>query len=621
MKKIVCLIMLLAFGFVLTACDEKFDVTVLDGVWNEEFADSKNGVELNKLEGAKLFYDGEYVDFSTQLNKRKDVKYEFNTSNAFRFVNTPDEYAITIPSKNVVVDYSLSGYRVQLSFDESVLTVSHETKSPYGGNASGWHTYLNEWVIRYIDNPDYLDDNNLSYTRDKIVSTTILSNYEIILYSIVINDNKEIDKPYYNIGIVRHVKKYNDFHLFVMKSKNDQSKTFDKIIESFDKVTKFGAAENHVGQYEVKENENWSAETKAYYDKLNKTSTFEFGFFTYSLNDDGNLDTRNYLIEKVSKEEERLANLTGYETTILPTYSHIAWGDTPHYFCTELISSLAGGNGFDEKPVIQYTYQFTNNNNNVNINNTTANYTPMFDILRGEYDEYFKEIALGVKAYGKPVLFRLNNEMNTDWTSYCGLITLLDPDIFQKTWIRLYNIFEEMGVDNCIWIFNPIAETCPYSNWGEDLCYMPGTDYVQALGITRYEMLNNRDTAVGFKDGYTRLYEKNKDYWMNYPWIVSEFGCASGGEMLEDRKTMTELYRNQDMQAEWVTEMFSCLSDRKNNEFCSKITAAVWFNCNDYITVYDEEGNATTYIMNSLHLDSSLTTTFEAFREGLKKFR
>ena len=67
--------------------------------------------------------------------------------------------------------------------------------------------------------------------------------------------------------------------------------------------------------------------------------------------------------------------------------------------------------------------------------------------------------------------------------------------------------------------------------------------------------------------------------------------------------------------------MFDCLSDRENNEFCSKITAAVWFNCNDYITVYDEEGNATRYIMNSLHLDSSLTTTFEAFKEGLKKFR
>ena len=49
MKKIVCLIMLLAFGFVLTACDEKFDGTVLDGVLNEEFQDIDNCVSLDNL--------------------------------------------------------------------------------------------------------------------------------------------------------------------------------------------------------------------------------------------------------------------------------------------------------------------------------------------------------------------------------------------------------------------------------------------------------------------------------------------------------------------------------------------------------------------------------------------
>ena len=121
------------------------------------------------------------------------------------------------------------------------------------------------------------------------------------------------------------------------------------------------------------------------------------------------------------------------------------------------------------------------------------------------------------------------------------MMTLLDPDIFQATWIRLYDIFEEEGVDNCIWIFNPIAVSCPYSSWGEDLCYMPGVDYVQALGITRYEMLNDRENYTTFKDGYTTLYEKNNDYWMNYPWIVSEFGCAAGGEISVDGQ-LTELF-------------------------------------------------------------------------------
>ena len=55
----------------------------------------------------------------------------------------------------------------------------------------------------------------------------------------------------------------------------------------------------------------------------------------------------------------------------------------------------------------------------------------------------FTNIANAFKSYKEPILFRLNNEMNTDWTSYSGIVSLLDPDIFITTWKRLYNIFEE----------------------------------------------------------------------------------------------------------------------------------------------------------------------------------
>ena len=189
------------------------------------------------------------------------------------------------------------------------------------------------------------------------------------------------------------------------------------------------------------------------------------------------------------------------------------------------------------------------------------------------------------------------------------MITLLDPDIFQMTWIRLYEVFEKNNIDNCIWIFNPIAVSCPYSSWGEDLCYMPGTDYVQALGLTRYEMLNDLNTMKSFKDGYTILYEKNKDYWMNYPWVVSEFGCAAGGAITEDGN-LTVLYRNKDVQAKWVKDMFECLTNKDKNEFCKKISVMVWFNANDY-----QDGK----ILNSLYLDSRLTDTFAAFKEGFAK--
>src|SRR5699024_10897811 len=125
-----------------------------------------------------------------------------------------------------------------------------------------------------------------------------------------------------------------------------------------------------------------------------------------------------------------------YNLDILPTYSAIGWYGTPSYFPLDMANEFAGGNGVNGKHVLQFTYQFTDSNNW-----NLGGYHPNFDILRGKYDDQFRRLAQDIKAYGKPVLFRLNNEMNTDWTSYSGICALLDPDIFRMTWERLYNIF------------------------------------------------------------------------------------------------------------------------------------------------------------------------------------
>lgn len=587
------------------------DVATAQDIWSEEYQDEDKLFTLDSISSAKLFYKGEYVNLDTKVSKRKDVKYEFYTGKEIRFVNSPEKYAITIPAKEAKFDYSLSKYRVQVGFNDSLLTISHETSNPYGSNPNSWNTYLTEWVNRYIDNPIYLEDNNLKYTRDTSTSTTILDGFEVITYSIMIDDNSQIDKPYYDISIVRKPKDYIEFYLFVMKSATNQSNTHDQIIKSFKMVEQYGYSENHIGQYEVIPNPKWSDETLNYFNKINSANTLEFGFFSHSLVDDNDTENRDSVYERVVNENKRLYTLTDYNQEICATYTHLSWGDIPMYFPSTLASKLASGNGFNDKPVLQFTLQYTTNNNNVNIYNKTSNYTPMFDILRGKYDDYFTKLAKDIKAYNKPVLFRLNNEMNTDWTSYCGLISLLDPDIFRMTWIRLYEVFEKNNVDNCIWIFNPIAESCPYSSWGEDLCYMPGTQYVQALGLTRYEMLNDLNTMKSFKEGYTALYEKNKEHWMNYPWVVSEFGCAAGGAIAEAGH-LTKLYRNKEVQATWVKEMFNCLSNKQDNEFCKKISVMVWFNANDY-----QDG----LILNSLYLANELTETFAAFKEGFSKIQ
>lgn len=301
------------------------------------------------------------------------------------------------------------------------------------------------------------------------------------------------------------------------------------------------------------------------------------------------------------------------------TYLHIGWGDgnfTKNSLDLDFINSQAGGNGFNGKPVLELTYQFTTTNN------VLGGYTPMYDICRGRLDAQFRELAGDIKSYGKPILFRLNNEMNTDWTSYCGMQTMNDPDIFISTWRRMYDIFVEEGVDNCIWIWNPIATSCPYSNWGDSLNYFPGSDYVQMLGLTYYQM-NNTDYMASFKEMYQELYAKNTPYFDNYPAIIGEFGCAAGGDVvfdwgINDWKAVENIDKRRQDQAKWITEMFDCLINNQKSgyEFCKNIKAASWFSCNDYVNINGEQR-----ISNYLKLDSGVPLAIQAFREGYAKLK
>ena len=342
----------------------------------------------------------------------------------------------------------------------------------------------------------------------------------------------------------------------------------------------------------------------------------DWGVFSVSMpsDNDGNYNSEG---ERLLAEKERLETAFDYQYDILPTYTHMGWYnyEKPLYRPNfKMAKYIAGGNGFNNKPVLQYTYQFTYSNN------TELNgYTPMFDVLRGKFDDFFASLARDVKSYEQPVLFRLNNEMNTDWTSYCGMVTLLDPDIFIMTWQKLYKIFEKEGVNNAIWIFNPIARSTPYSNWGDMLNFMPGEDYVQMLGLTSYEMGNDAENYRSFYDHYTELYQRNTPYFDQYPAIISEFAAGSGGEVMMNYDTnqyeATEPMRNKDLQAKWVQEMFTYFNaeDKSQYPFVKNIKAAIWFSTNDVVVLNDE-----TKITNYLKLDDALIGTLAAFKEGLK---
>ena len=425
---------------------------------------------FDNIKYQELYYNNVKYDNAIGSVLNYDSKYLFYNDETLRFVNCPDGYMFNFDTDTTVnTDFSISHFRSKIYNEESTLTITKETKNPYGS----WSSYRNEWLVRYIGNKEFLKDNNLSYTEDVIFEDdSILKDYFVSIYSIKINNAGAYKKPYYNIGIVRHEDelKGKKFFLFVMKSTTNKNSEFKKIISSFEEMSSLGKSSNHLLDLPLVNNPNWNESTINYFNKFKSQDRTDWGMYTYSLNDNGEYD--NVLTGKTRQFEEAF----DYTLDILPTYTHVSTNNVPTSFPINQAKKHAGGDKTDNKKVLQFTYQFTSNNNDV-----SPGYTPMFDILRGVDDEYdyfdvkdrthntLAKLAASIKEYGKPVLFRLNNEMDSDWVSYCGLMTLLDPDIFQATWRYLYKVFEDAGVDNCIWIFNPNSESIPYSNWGEYL--------------------------------------------------------------------------------------------------------------------------------------------------------
>ena len=605
-------------------------------------ADAENGIaSAEDLLGAKCFSDGGY----REKCEGSDIKIELFGKSAKRYVDLSAGMAFTLPTgEEVLTDYSLAAYRTRYTFGNCILTASAEESNPYADRGKDcWHIYVNEWTLRHLVNRKYYENQNLTllnedslgleitpvgedgtsdgvrgYPTIKEGNRTMRAGYEVYRFDIRIDDAGDIARPYYNIGLIRKLGEEIRFGLFVLKSPENNAALMDAIMRSYTLFAPEGKRRNYFENRDPVPDPHWNAETKAFFEQ------FMAQTFSYSMPGEagslvpGQGSYDQYL--KWSRDIQQFIEETawgGKKYDVYMTYTHLGWGSNysevskaHHYYPVAMSKALAGGNGDGTKPVLEFTFQFTTNNNLVD-----QEITPLFDIMRGKYDIYFARLAKDIKEYGKPVMFRLNNEMNTDWTSYSGIMNLLDPDIFTATWKRLYNVFIENGVDNVIWVWNPIADSCPYSGWGEDLCYFPGFDYVQLLGGTNYEANNDRNLFKSFKDRYGSLYEKNKSYFEKWGMIIGEFACGSGGN------ASGELGRNRDLQEKWVKEMFDELNSENPAPYARQIKGLIWFNCNDYsgslITnrykFADIPGGSGSY-KSEIYTD--LEPTWKAFQKG-----
>ena len=504
---------------------------------------------LDVVTKMELYENGER-SAATEMVSAKDNKLIYYTADKKRVVNFPDGY---------LIDFSLSPLRTRYSTDNAVLTITQE-KNTY----ASMEQYLDECITRYIKNDSFLAVNHIERTKETYTKT--VGDYNVEFINLKLDLMEEGGLANYSYAILTRADS-NDFYFMTLKY--NQPEDLEAIVDTFQKVRVQGVGV-YSKTYELKEPENWSAETKEYYERLKNQDHIDWGIFSANLSKIG-----------MKSDVPALEKKMDYEFPVISEYIHYSQNEFP----TDLTDILD-----KEGRQLQLTYQFTTSNNT-----ELDGYTPALDIYRGLGDDKLREFARQVKAYGKPVLFRLNNEMNTDWTSYCGIVTMVDPDIFIETWERFYRIFEEEGVDNTIWIFNPGGDSLPPCKWANYINYMPDSDYVQMMGLTGYEA-NNQETNKSFETIYNDIFNKNEPFFKEWPCIISEFGCGSGSEN-----------EHADSQAEWVKGMFDCFEEGK----FPNIKVAVWFNGNDY--------NIDGSVSNRYVLKTSNDKTMKAFKDGFSR--
>lgn len=214
----------------------------------------------------------------------------------------------------------------------------------------------------------------------------------------------------------------------------------------------------------------------------------------------------------------------------------------------------------------------------------------VYNILRGEHDDFLRNYAKTVSEFGHPVLFRLGNEMNGDWCPYSSYHTAKDTEVFKAFYRYIYSIFEEAKAENVIWVWNPNGKSFPDFQWNNAVMYYPGDEYVDVVGLTAY---NTGTYYPGekwdtFQSLYDPLYAEYMKLFGNKPMMITEFASSSvGGD------------KNQ-----WIRDMFGHIGNYPN------VKVAIWWDGCDW----DVYGNvARPYFIDET---PELLETFKEFLKG-----
>lgn len=307
----------------------------------------------------------------------------------------------------------------------------------------------------------------------------------------------------------------------------------------------------------------WADSTRKFYeDHFSRDAADDWGIYQYPAPSDMN-------------ELNKLEKKVDYKFDILVRYCHFGGEDGD---LNKILSDL--DKAADDDRYLELTLQTSEDKKE----------NQVYRILNGEYDEYLRNLAYGIRDRQQPVLMRFLNEMNGDWCAYSAYNYGRDTDLFIQAYRYVYNIFTECGAQPyTIWVWNPNEKSLPGYKWNHEYQYYPGDDYVDVVGLTGYNTGNYYEGEIWrtFNEIYKKPYLQDV---VNYsqPLMITEFASSSvGGNKVK-----------------WMENMFSELKSY------DRIKIAVWWNGRDL----DKDGKvARPYWFNENK------STLAEFRKGLEE--
>lgn len=509
-----------------------------------------------------------YYDYRKIDLKNNDVKEIQIGNNRKYMINHSRGYAVGFP-RDAEFDFSTAQEYITVNCKDMTAVISKEYSTYETGDMT--KQFVDDYLHKYLLDEKYLQENKITLHKNAVEK---IGDYWIQMVAVSRTPAPDSEVKY-NTYVYCYIYTYSTmFYRIMFKAPEYNDELLEEVyrtLYSFSTDVGFIGKSETFTDFKPKIPDYWSDETKEFYNELVNSKNCKWGIYCP-------LAVYNNDFTKINEVEEKLdAKFEG-----VLEYKYF-FEDIP----VEGIKSA-----YEQGKIVELTVQTS-----TVMNEFLDGYNPVFDIIDGRYDYRFEIMAHQIKEIGHPILFRLNNEMNSDWTSYGSSACLDDPQIYVELWRRIYDIFKESGVDNAIWVFNPNDESFPPCGYNSSMAFYPGDEYVQVFGVTGYNTGTYYDELNGekwrtFKEIYENIMKKHHHVYDKFPWIITEFASSSvGGDKVK-----------------WIEDMFLDIKNFPN------IKMAFWFNSADMDTREEFLGT----VARPYWLDETPETT-KAFSDGLKK--